>query len=63
MYRTDLLVDDTNLQFKLLQCDKSDASLIALKCPQCVFCIRGRLQYQHYRKVSRDGCPTICALY
>jgi hypothetical protein len=69
MYREDLiigatkgLIDGMRLAAKEPSPD-FDGVRIALKCPDVVFCVRGKQEFMFYKKTDRDGCPTCCSVY
>lgn len=39
-----------------------DSGKIALKCGDCVFCLRDHFGYMNYRISNRSDCPSTCAL-
>lgn len=39
-----------------------DSGKIALKCADCIFCIRGHMEYANYRISDRSNCPQTCEL-
>lgn len=41
---------------------QTDSGKIALKCTDCVFCIRDHVGYENYRISDRSQCPKTCAL-
>lgn len=51
------------IKLQELKQDGSDSNKIALKCKDCVICIREHLDYEFYRLEDRSDCPTNCALY
>ena len=41
---------------------EEDSGKIALKCNDCVFCMRDHMDYMNYRISDRTDCPSSCAL-
>lgn len=67
MHRTDLIYtcekSEKSYKFIVDNAKKGDDSCrIALKCQECVFCIRASLNYTHYRNTVFDMCPSNCIL-
>lgn len=69
MHRTDLIYDNHATQDKFASIQAAakygdDAAKIALKCEDCVLCIRDILKFEYYKlNTDRSTCPTTCILY
>jgi len=53
---------DTVLKASEMIKPEEDSGKIALKCGDCVFCVRDHVGYANYRISDRSNCPSSCAL-
>lgn len=66
MYRPELIVGETETIFNSIRLGATrddEGCLIALKCQDCVFCIRGKQDFDYLKRTSRVLCPKTCILY
>lgn len=69
MHRTDLIYANSATQDKFEGIQAAarygdDSAKIALKCEDCVLCIRDILKFEYYKlNNNRSTCPTTCILY
>jgi len=56
------LTEDTIILAEKMIDPEVDSGKIALKCGDCVYCVRDHFGYQNYRISDRSNCPSTCAL-